>query len=573
MHLKKALFLCLLLAGPCVTSAQSYPQDYFSSPLDTPLTLVATFGEIRPDHFHSGIDLGTQEQEGVPVMAAAEGYISRIKISSTGYGKALYITHPNGYVTVYGHLQKFTQAVNEYVRKAQYEQKTFEIELTPKSKEFRVKKAEVIAYSGSTGGAEGPHLHFEIRDKETEEPINPLLFGIPIHDHVAPEFKYIRIFPTPEAGILDKTDTAITYEVQQVDGVNILNTPDFVQAFGMNAIGFGAIDRQEYSDAELGIYSAELYVDGALAYSWKMDRFNFEDTRLANAHTDYLSRKRDNLVIERCFRLPGNHLGIYGDPTQIGYQNWTEDASHDIKITLRDFSGNTSLIEFQIVSYSSMFDHPYQQRPPGGVLVTNAKGIAIHKSSLDVIIPAGAVYDDFYYYDGERKSPNYLSTVFSVGDPYVALNTPVTLGIKPLSPVSDSLKRKALIAILHPDGTMSGTGGEWNGPFLVSKIRQFGEFGIVLDTIAPLVAKEYVPADLNSSRGAVIQVKIKDDLSGISSYSGTLDGHWHLFEYDEKNNLLVADLSALDTNKEHKVNLDVTDKAGNTNHWVYTFWF
>ncbi|MBK8587010.1 MAG: M23 family metallopeptidase [Bacteroidetes bacterium] len=156
--------------------AQNYPQNYFHWPLDTPLTIVGSFGEIRDGHFHSGLDLGTDEMEGRPVSASAAGYISRIKISADGYGKALYITHPNGYVTVYGHLQKFTQPVNEYVRKIQYERQAFEVDLNLKSKDFLVKQDEVIAYSGSTGSAQGPHLHFEIRDEETEEPMNPFFF-------------------------------------------------------------------------------------------------------------------------------------------------------------------------------------------------------------------------------------------------------------------------------------------------------------------------------------------------------------------------------------------------------------
>lgn len=556
-----------------VLKAQDYPQNYFASPLDTPLTLVATFGEIRQDHFHSGIDLGTQEMEGLPVMASADGYISRIKISPDGFGKVLYVTHPNGYVTVYAHLQKFTQPVNELVKKTQYEQQSFAVELYPKAKEFKVKKGEVIAYSGSSGSAEGPHLHFEIRHEETEEPINPLLFGIPVHDNIPPQIRFVRFFPTPEAGILNKTDSSEIFEVQVVDGVNILNTPDFVQAFGMIGIGFAATDQQDNSSAVLGIYSAELSIDGNLVYQWRMDRFNFDDTRYVNAHVDYMSYKRDNVAIERCFRLPGNHLAIYGDTTQLGYQNWTEDAPHDIRIVAKDFSGNSSILEFQMISYSSMFDRPYQPKVPGAVLVTNQKGIAIHKSDLDVIIPSGAVYEDFGFYDLQRKSTNYLSQVYTLGDPYVALQLPITVGIKPVATIPDSMKSKAVVVNIQPDGTPQALLSNWNGIFLSAKSKHFGDFAILLDTMPPVLEKEYVPADLNSSRGSVIQVKMKDDLSGIKSYSGTIDGKWRLFEYDSKNHMLQADLSDLDSNHEHSTRIIVTDNCGNTTTWDYKFWF
>jgi len=374
MMIRQTLILFLFLLFVARGSAQTYPQNYFSPPLDPPLIVVGTFGEIRQDHFHSGIDLSTQEMEGLPVMAAADGYVSRIKIDAEGFGKAIYITHPNGFVTVYGHLQKFTAPINEYVKKSQYEKQTFEIELYPKSKEYKVKKGEVIGYSGNTGSTSGPHLHFEIRDQETEEPINPLLFGLPLADTTKPVLQWVRVFPVREAGVVNKSDSAVTYEIMQTDGINYLNTTDYIQAVGLIGFGFGVTDHQEGSTSELGIYSAELYVDAQLAYVWHMDRFNFNDTRYVNAHIDYVSKERDGRIIERCFRLPGNHLNIYPDTTITGYQNFTEDIAHDIKFVAKDFKGNATQLEFQVVTYSSMNNVPYQAKPEGAMLVTNKNG-------------------------------------------------------------------------------------------------------------------------------------------------------------------------------------------------------
>ncbi len=552
---------------------QSYPKDYFSAPLDTPLVLVGTFGEIRDDHFHSGIDLGTGEQEGLPVMAAAEGYISRIKISADGFGKALYITHPNGYVTVYGHLQKFTAPLNELVQKTQYADQKFEIELFPKSKDYRVKKGEIIAYSGNTGSTSGPHLHFEIRDAETEEPINPLAFGIYVQDHIPPQIKNVRVFPVREAGIVGRTDSAITYEIQEMNGNFSLNTPDNILAHGYIGIGFEAIDHQDLSTAELGIYSAEAYVDGTILYSWKQYRFNFQDTRMANAHTDYLSRVRDRITIERCFRLPGNFLKIYSDTTQTGYMDFTDDESHDMKLVVKDFNGNKTEFNFLISSYSTQNTAPYQQKPEGSILVSNEKGIAIHKSDLDVVIPSGAVYEDIYYNDSEYKNKEYFSSVYTVGNAYDALQLPITVGIKPSAAIPDRLKDKTLIVSLGDYGKITAEGGEWKGDFLTAKTRHFGTFAIMVDTIPPTIEKEYVPADMNSYRGGIVQVRISDNLSGIKSYSGMLDGKWHLFEYDPKSTMLTADLSFLPMNHEHPIEVTVTDERGNTTKWVSKFWY
>ena len=566
------LFIFMALLSEAIYG-QSYPTGYFSAPLDTPLILVGTFGEIRNDHFHSGLDLGTGEQEGVPVMAAADGYISRIKVSADGFGKALYVTHPNGYVTVYGHLQKFTAPVNELVRTTQYSQQKFEIELFPKSKDFKVTKGEVIAYSGNTGGTTGPHLHFEIRDEETEEPINPLLFGLRVTDNIPPEIKNVRVFPMREAGIVGRTDSAITYEMQEMNGHFSLNTPDYIQAHGYIGVGFEATDKQDLSMATLGIYSADVSVDGTPVYSWKQDRFNFKDTRMVNAHIDYLSKRRENSTIERCFRLPGNFLNMYGDTNQTGYLDFIDDDSHDIKIVVKDFNGNERIFNFLIHSFSTLASEPFQKVPDGSVVVSYSKGVAIHKEFLDVVIPSGAVYEDIYYNDTEARTKTYLSSIFHVGNPYDALQVPISVGIKPNEPIADSLMSKALIISLHEYGQIKAEGGEWKGGFLTAKPKQFGAFAIALDTTPPKVVKEYVPADMNSYRGGIVQVRITDDLSGIKSYSGKLDGKWHLFEYDPKSTMLTADLSFLPMNHEHPIEVTVTDERGNTTTWTSKFWY
>jgi murein DD-endopeptidase MepM/ murein hydrolase activator NlpD len=571
---KYPLLPVLLLLFLFVNSkAQNYPQNYFHWPIDTPVTIVGTFGEIRDNHFHSGLDLGTEEMEGRPVSASAEGYISRIKISADGYGKALYITHPNGYVTVYGHLQKFTQPVNEYIRKIQYEKQIFELDINLKPKDFVVKQDEVIAYSGATGGAEGPHLHFEIRDEETEEPMNPFLFGLHAFDGMAPELKYIRIYPTMEAGIVNKTDTSVVYETQSVDGILMMNTTDVIQAYGYISFGVGAVDRIDNSQAVLGIYSAELYVDNQLAYTWKLDRFNFNDTKQANAHIDYESYIRDRNTIERLFRLPGNFLNIYDDTTKLGTQYFSEEASHDIKIVVKDFSGNKSQIEFPVVVYPTLNENRYQAHPTDAMLVTNAKGVAIHKSKLDVAIPANAVYQDFYYTDMEIKSPQYLSNTYRVGNWYEALNVPITVGIKPETVLADSLMAKAVIAEIQRDGTIKGRGGIWNNKFVSAQVSVFGDYAVMLDTTPPVVVKDYVPADMNSYRGAVIQFIAKDNLSKIKSWSGKVDGKWMLFEFDRKTGMLQCDVSSLIENKEHTVELTVTDERNNVTNFKIGFYF
>jgi hypothetical protein len=571
IYMKRVLFFLLLVVG-MKGRAQEYPQDFFIAPLDPPITITGSFGEVRKNHFHSGIDLSTDEEEGIPVMAAADGYVSRIKIAADGYGKALYITHPNGYVTVYGHLQKFTAQINSYIRRMQYEKQIFEMDVNPKPEEFIVKQRDVIGYSGSTGSADGPHVHFEIRDEKTEEPINPLLFGLPVKDSIPPELHFVRVFPMRESGILNTTDSALTYELVSEKGVYKIFDNEVPKIFGNVGFGFDATDYQDSNMATLDIYAAELYIDGKLTFSTKYDRFNFNDTRFANAHIDYWLEKTEGINIDRLYKLPGDKLKIYGDPLQTGIFNFTESGAHIIKIVVMDFSGNKSYVQFTVSVDEGLRSKSYIQRPAGTMHVAYDKGVSIQKSKLEISIPEGAFYEDFDFAEQVSKSA-FLSDIYTIGDVKQPLQLPMTIGIKPNNDIPDSLKIKAVVVRMSDEGELVSVGNLWNDKFLTAKTYEFGNFAIVLDTVPPMVEKYYVPADMNTMYGGVVQIRVKDNLSSIRNYSGKINDKWHLFEYDKKNDMLIANVESMDVNETHPIELTVTDESGNTTVWKSTFYY
>ena len=271
-------------------------------------------------------------------------------------------------------------------------------------------------------------------------------------------------------------------------------------------------------------------------------------------------------------KLPGDHLKFYSDHSQTGYTNFGDDETHSVRIVVMDFNGNKSQIEFKVLSNTSLRTKLYQPKPDNSVLVNGEKGLALHKSKFDVVIPEGSFYEDFYYSDDESKSI-YLSDLFRIGDIYEPLHHPMVIGIKPNKEIDDSLKLKAIIARIDEYGTMTSCGGLWNEKFLTAKTFNFGNFCIILDTVPPVIEKYYVPAEMNTMFGGVVQIKIKDALSGISNYSGKIDGKWHLFEYDKKNDMIIGDVQAMDLNLTHEIEITATDESGNMRTWKSTFYY
>ena len=307
------LFLCLVFQGRfnVISGQASAEAVIFHAPLDIPMYLSGNFGEIRSTHFHTGIDIKTQQVTGKRIYSIYNGYLSRIKIQSGGYGKSLYVTHPNGYISVYGHLSKYTPDVEKYVRQSQYERKSYEIDLHLKPDEFPLRKGQYIGLSGNTGRSGGPHPHFEIRDSRTQEPLNVLKYNFNIKDNIQPVIFNLVIYPVNEQSRVNNANKKLIIPVERINRHFSIVTDKIITVHGDIGFGVETFDFLNGSNNRCGAYSIDLLVNDDLIYSHQIDKLSFSELGYINSHTDYEEKVLNKSKIHKLFVAPNNKLSIY----------------------------------------------------------------------------------------------------------------------------------------------------------------------------------------------------------------------------------------------------------------------
>jgi murein DD-endopeptidase MepM/ murein hydrolase activator NlpD len=552
-------------------SQSSYPKDYFRPPLGIRLLLAGTFGEIRANHFHSGIDIKTGGVEGSPVYAVADGYVSRIKVSGSGFGHALYVTHPNGYVSVYGHLSKYNKNIEKLVKDFQYRKESFEVELFPAAGEIPVKKGDIIAYSGNSGSSAGPHLHFEIRDAASEKPINPLLFGYDVKDQFRPRITLLKIYPEDENALINGNHRTYTYPVEGWGEEHRINTSQPIRLSGNISFAIQDSDQQNDTDNKNGPYSTALYIDKKLVYEYKMETFAFDESRYINSLLDYAECMKSGAILQRTKIDPGNKLGIYDVRGNHGTFSFTDTLQHLITYEVKDVPGNTAVLSFKVKSsvvsrQSSVVSQQSTangQRPTANFNFNSSNHFETASVILDA--PSGCFYDSFVFkYDSARRIAGTYSAVQKIHDIYTPVEDYMTLSIKPKG-LPERLRDKALIVKISDDGkSFTSAGGNWeNTGFVTAKIREFGDYSISVDTIPPKITAINPESFKNLAGQKMIKFTISDELSGIASYRGTLNGKWVLMEYDPKNDLLYYTIDDRLLAGQNSFSLEVTDGKGN----------
>jgi len=565
----------LLLTFFCIHSflwgQKTYPVDYFSNPLNNNLSLAGNFGEIRPNHFHAGFDLKTNNREGLPVFAIGDGYISRIKISPFGYGKAIYITHPNGYTSVYAHLQSFNNTIQHFTKSVHYSKQSFEIDtlLTPNT--LPIKKGEQIALSGNTGGSQGPHLHFEIRDSKTEMPINPYLFGYKITDNVKPSILMVAIYPlSDEASINGQKSIK---KIKAIYSNEKYSTPlnDTITANGMIGFGIETFDTEISGGNKNGVYSIELLNGGKRIYYHEMETFSFENARYVNAHIDYADKQKSNSKIEKCFLSKNNKIEIYKDVINKGIIHFNDNDIHWIKFIVKDYAGNTSELMLKVKGTTQTIT---TDKIKTKNIFDCTKENKFNQEEIEIIIPSNALYDDIdFSYSKTSAGKIAYAGIHKIHNTETALQKAYTLRIK-TNNIPDSLTNKACIISINKNGKIIYEGGTFENNWVTTQTKSFGNFTIGIDSAPPKILHSYKfdsEQKINLSSNKTINITISDNLSGIKSYKATIDGNWILMEYEAKQNLLFYTFDESIKSGNHTFKLEVTDNRNNTSIMLFNF--
>jgi hypothetical protein len=570
----KALFtFTLIIICSCVLLfAQKNPgNESYDGPVKIPFSFAGNFGELRPSHFHTGLDFRTQGRTGIPVYAVKDGYISRISVSPSGYGNVLYLNHPDGNTTVYGHLEKFTPLVNEYVKDRQYYTESFQVNLTFTPVEFSFKKGEIIAWSGNSGSSGGPHLHFEIRDTKSEIAMNPLFIIPGIQDNSAPKITSVFIYPLAENSQIGGSHEKRRFEPNALRNANHSKTNSPIILFGKIGFGIQAGDFYNGNGIMCGIYSATLFCDEKPVFGFKMNKLSFDQMRFANSQVDYEERIINHRWIQRLFKQPGNRLDIYDPNINNGILDFEDEKSHNIEIIVADAFNNHTSLKFKVLSVKTQV--PAIKKPMGTEFLYDREN-EFKNDKVKVNVPKGALYDNlrFIYSIGTIPAGCYAQ-LQEIHLKTVPLNKSISISIK-VNGLPARLEDKALIVNFNKaNGQKEYVGGTFSHGWVSAESFEFGTYTVSVDTIPPSVTPLSIQDKKTLMDNSKIQFRISDNLSGIKSYRGEIDNKWVLFEFNAKSKLIsyTFDKSRMTFGKSHHLSLIVVDNKENRSEYKAVF--
>ncbi|MCP4550947.1 MAG: M23 family metallopeptidase [Bacteroidetes bacterium] len=539
-----------------------YPKSYFRSPTEGRMLLSGTFGELRSNHFHSGIDIKTGGVSGKNIYAIADGYISRINVSPTGFGKAIYIIHPNGYTSVYAHLSKFSQQVHDFVRQEQYKREVFSLNLYPDKDQFVIKKGQIIALSGNSGGSDGPHLHFEIRDSKTEMPINPLLFGFDVTDFIRPKITGFKLYPMNRSSKINQLNEELALKVSGGGLLHYVKNHDTINVSGDIGFGIQTHDLLNATNNRNGIYTLKLMLDSVLIYKHHLETFSFSETRYINSLIDYAQYIETKQRYQRSILDTGNKLSIYDSVYNAGIVNFSDSLYHNATYEVKDAHGNIAVLSCVLKSSPSKSLSSKDDTSRVQNWFEYDKQNSFENEAVKIEFRTGTFYNSFDFDYSTTDSPiESYAKLHKIQNARIPIHKSFILKIKPKN-LAVSLQDKALIVEVDKDG-INAVGGNYKDGFIVSRPSNLGNFTVVVDTIKPTIKALNIHNKKNISAYTFIIFEVFDKLSGISSYRATLNDKWILMEYDPKNNRLVYEINKITKKGWNNFELEVKDAKNN----------
>lgn len=534
-----------------VRNRNKHPQGYFRNPFDSSILLAGTFCELRNNHFHGGLDIRTGGWVGWEVRSVADGYVSRIKVSPYGYGKALYIQHPNGYTSVYGHLQEFTGAIAEYTTEQQYKSRKNEVDLYPPKNALKVSKGDIVAISGNTGGSGGPHLHFEIRDNAGQA-VNPLLFGLDVKDEMEPIINQVLVYHKDHEKYADRGG----YPMKKLksNSYYFKNTPLVVKP---GTYGFGLLTKDYFTDYrnKLGVNYSWITVNDELLFQYQIERMDFTKGRYYNTHIDYYLKYKTGVNYIKMFKEKFNPYPYYKqDHNGEVYLKHGDTAV--FKLFVEDVAGMRDSVIWTMIGDSSGQTVPWIGNEKSDTSFQIKKGKTNHVSYADwkVSLPNETFYHDFdlkFRQKGQREKG--LIPSMQIHYDYTPLHSYINMSVA-LTKEQLAYGDK-LCAVSYKWGNMSYEGGHIVNGRLQFKTRNFGEFGLYYDNTPPRIRVESI--------GRRFSFRVSDNLSGIKSYTASVDDKWVLIEYEPKTSHMFGTIPDWVKSGKHVFKIVVIDERGN----------
>ena len=553
----KLLIYLVLLTFVGFSQNETYPQ--YPNPVKIPVSLSATFAELRSNAFHAGVDIRTQGVEGKEVFAVADGYVSRIGVSPFGYGKVIYITHNDGFTSVYAHLSKFNKKISDFVKSKQYEDKSFAQNIILDKNQFPVKRGDYLGLTGNSGSSGGPHLHYEIRYTKTQEPVNPMYFGLKIKDTRKPTIKGLAVYPLDNSSV-NNTDSALYCKVNYENNVYSIDN-HVIEVSGNIAFGINVFDQADNANNKNGVYSVELYADNELIYKSISDKYSYDETRYINSLIDYSRYVKSNERFIRTEIDEFNKLKLYEKRNGIVTVN--QGDTIEMSFVIRDYNKNKSKLSFTLIGTELPEFEPKDDLPRSYYRISNGESRDIYLDGFEAQIPEFAFYRNVSLKASQIDTMHniYSDFAYRIGTEEIPMHKKMTVRIRTISDyVNDSM---IYVASVDAKGKLTFLGNKKEGDFLEAKTNVLGTYVIARDSIMPSIKPLNFSNNASVSENWSLRVMIDDKETGISKYAMYLNDEWVLADYDAKNKMLMYQIDSHLKQGHNVLKVVVSDMVGN----------